>query len=76
MDRRSDGPNLHQRMEAIVAEMLERELTLKDGVRELEAIFFEQAGRKFKGNRTRMAEALGIHRNTLAKGLKSKKIRR
>lgn len=76
MDRRSDGPNLHQRMEAIVAEMLERELTLKDGVRELESIFFDQAERKFKGNRTRMAEALGIHRNTLAKGLKNKKIRR
>ncbi len=74
MDKRSES--LHQRLESIVAEMLERGLTVKDAVREMESIFFEHAGRKFRGNKTRMAEALGIHRNTLlnrAKALRPRK---
>jgi DNA-binding NtrC family response regulator len=77
MDRRSSEPNLHQRMELIVKDMMEKEIYLKDALREFEKIFYEQAARKHEGNRSRMAETLGIHRNTLsnrAKILKIKKI--
>jgi len=76
MDRKSSDLNLHQRMEIIIKEMMEREISLKDALREFEKIFFEQAAKKHEGNKTKMAQALGMHRNTLhnrAKLLKIKK---
>ena len=76
MDKRSSDLNLHQRMELIVKDMVEKEISLKDALREFEKIFFEQAAKKHEGNKTKMAQALGIHRNTLhnrAKILKIKK---
>jgi DNA-binding NtrC family response regulator len=76
MDKKSSDLNLHQRMELIIKEMVEKEISLKDALREFEKIFFEQAAKKHEGNKTKMARALGIHRNTLhnrAKLLKIKK---
>jgi DNA-binding NtrC family response regulator len=76
MDRRSSDLNLHQRMELIIKDMVEKEINIKDALREFEKIFFEQAAKKHEGNKTKMAQALGIHRNTLhnrAKLLKIKK---
>jgi DNA-binding NtrC family response regulator len=63
-------------MELIVKDMVDKEISLKDALREFEKIFYEQAARKHEGNKTKMAQALGIHRNTLhnrAKILKIKK---
>ena len=76
MDKRSSEPSLHQRMELIVKEMVDREINLKDALREFEQIFFEQAARKHEGNKTKMAQALGIHRNTLHNRAKLLKIRK
>jgi DNA-binding NtrC family response regulator len=76
MDRRSSDLNLHQRMELIVKDMVDKELNLKDALREFEKIFFEQAAKKHEGNRTKMAKALGIHRNTLHNRAKVLKIRK
>jgi DNA-binding NtrC family response regulator len=76
MDRKSSDLNLHQRMELIIKDMVEKEISIKDALREFEKIFFEQAAKKHEGNKTKMAQALGIHRNTLhnrAKLLKIKK---
>ncbi len=76
MDKKYSEMNLHQKLELIVKEMVEKELNLKDALREFEKIFFEQTARKYEGNKTRMAQALGIHRNTLqnrSKALKLKK---
>ena len=76
MDKKSSGLNFHQRMELLVRDMVEAGIGLKDALREFEKIFFEQVAKKHEGNKTRMAEALGIHRNTLhnrAKILKIKK---
>jgi DNA-binding NtrC family response regulator len=76
MDKKSSDLNLHQRMELIVKDMVDKEISLKDALREFEKIFFEQAARKHQGNQTKMARSLGIHRNTLhnrAKLLKVKK---
>ena len=76
MDKKSSDLNFHQRMEMLVKDMIEKGINLKDALREFEKIFFEQASRKHDGNRTRMAQTLGIHRNTLhnrAKILKIKK---
>jgi len=76
MDRKSSELNLHQRMELIIKDMVEKEISLKDALREFEKIFFEQTAKKYEGNKTKMAQALGLHRNTLhnrAKLLKIKK---
>lgn len=76
MDKRSSELNFHQRMDQLVKDMIEKGINLKDALREFEKIFYEQAARKHEGNRTRMAETLGVHRNTLnnrAKVLKIKK---
>jgi DNA-binding NtrC family response regulator len=76
MDKKSSDLNFHQRMELIVKDMIDKEINLKDALREFEKIFYEQAAKKHDGNRTRMAQTLGIHRNTLhnrAKILKIKK---
>jgi len=76
MDKKSSDLNFHQRMELIVKDMIDKEINLKDALREFEKIFYEQAAKKHEGNRTKMAQTLGIHRNTLhnrAKILKIKK---
>jgi DNA-binding NtrC family response regulator len=76
MDRRSSDLNLHQRMELIIKDMVEKEIGLKDALREFEKIFFEQAAKKHQGNKTKMAQALGLHRNTLHNRAKLLKIRK
>jgi DNA-binding NtrC family response regulator len=76
MDKKFDDLNLHQKLEIVVREMVDKELKLKDGLKEFEKIFFETAARKFNGNQTKMAGALGIHRNTLHNRTKTQKIRR
>jgi DNA-binding NtrC family response regulator len=63
-------------MELIVKDMVDRDINLKDALREFEKIFFEQAARKHQGNKTKMAQALGIHRNTLYNRAKILKVRK
>ncbi|MFB0564733.1 MAG: helix-turn-helix domain-containing protein [Candidatus Aminicenantaceae bacterium] len=79
MEKKYKTLNLHQRMEILIDEMIEKELHLKDVLREFEKIYLQTASKKYNGNKTRMAKALGVHRNTLhnrAKKLKiAKKIR-
>jgi transcriptional regulator with PAS, ATPase and Fis domain len=77
MDRKFSDLNIHQKLELVIREMVEKDLSLKDVLREFEKIFFEQSAKKYEGNKTKMAKALGIHRNTLqnrAKALKIKKL--
>jgi DNA-binding NtrC family response regulator len=76
MDKKSSDLNLHQRMELIIKDMVDKEISLKDALREFEKIFFEQAARKHEGNKTKMAQALGIHRNTLHNRTKILKIKK
>jgi DNA-binding NtrC family response regulator len=76
MDKKFEAQNLHQKMEVIIKEMVEKELPLKDALKEFQKIFIETAVKKYKGNWTIISKALGVHRNTLhnlAKNLKIKK---
>lgn len=57
--------NLHQKMEILIREMVEKELPLKESLKEFKKIYIELAAKKYKGNKTRIAKALGVHRNTL-----------
>jgi len=76
MQKKSDRLNLHQKLEIIIEEMVEKELSLKDVLREFEKIYIETAVKKYKGKMTKMAQALGIHRNTLRNRAKILNIRR
>lgn len=73
MEKKTERLSIHQRLEQVIAEMVEREIRLNDALKEFQKIYIETTGKKHKGNKTRMAEALGVHRNTLlgrAKALK------
>lgn len=74
MQKKSDKVTIHRKMEIIIEEMVEKELSLKDGLKEFEKIYIETVSKRFKGNMTKMSKALGIHRNTLRNRVKSLKI--
>ena len=78
MDKKFDDLNIHQKMEHLIKDMVDKEIRFRDALREFEKIYIEMAAKKHKGNMTKMARALGIHRNTLhnrAKTLKIKKLK-
>ena len=74
MEKKSDKFNIHQKLEIVIDEMVEKELSLKDALEEFEKIYIEKAAKIYKGNMTKMANALGVHRNTLRNRVKSLKI--
>ncbi|MBM3293578.1 MAG: hypothetical protein FJY82_03550 [Candidatus Aminicenantes bacterium] len=67
---------IHQKMEALLREMVEKDIGFRDGLKEFQKLYLEAASRKFKGNKSKMAEALGLHRNTLHNKAKCLKIKR
>ena len=74
MQKKSDKVTIHRKLEIIIEEMVEKELSLKDGLKEFEKIYIETASKKYKGNMTKTAKSLGIHRNTLRNRTKCLKI--
>jgi DNA-binding NtrC family response regulator len=77
MEKKSSSLTIHQKLEALIKEMVEREIMYKDALDEFEKIFLETASKKYGGIRSKVAKAIGIHRNTLhsrAKALKIKKM--
>lgn len=65
MSAESERISIHQKMEVLIKELVEKELPLKEALKEFEKIYIETTAKKYKSNKTRMAKALGIHRNTL-----------
>lgn len=76
MGEKFDELNLHQKMELIIKEMVEKEVNYKDALREFEKNYLEMASKKYKGNKTKMAKSLGLHRNTLHHRTKLLKIKK
>ena len=75
--KRSSPLTIHQKLENLIKDMVAKEIQYKDALDEFEKIFIETASKRFKGNRSKVAKAIGIHRNTLhsrAKALKIKKM--
>ena len=56
---------MKEKLENLVAEMIERRILLEEAMDEFEKRFIQTVLSKTKGNQTRAAEALGVHRNTL-----------
>ncbi len=67
--------SIHERMVTLIKEMVEKELPIKEAIKEFEKIYIETTAKKYKGNKTKMAQALGIHRNTLHNLCKTLKIK-
>jgi DNA-binding NtrC family response regulator len=77
MEKKFSELTIHQKLELVIKEMVDREVQLKEATKEFEKIFIENTSRKYRGNKTKMAKAMGIHRNTLhsrAKSLRIKKL--
>jgi len=65
MKKEFEGFTIHKKMEILIKELVDKELPIRDTLREFEMIYIETASKKYKGNKTKMAKALGLHRNTL-----------
>jgi DNA-binding protein Fis len=77
MEKKFSEYNIHQKLDLLIREMVEKEVQFKDALNEFEKIFIETVSKKCKGNKSKMAQAMGVHRNTLhsrAKALKIKKL--
>lgn len=75
MKKESREPTIHEKMMILIQEMVEKELPLKEAIKEFEKIYIETAAKKFNGNKTKMAKALNVHRNTLHNLCKTLKIK-
>lgn len=75
MSRESKDLSLHNKMEILTEELVENEIPIKEALKEFEKIYIETAKKKYHGNKTKTAEALGIHRNTLYNLCKTLKIK-
>ena len=75
MRKEHEEITIHQKMEILIKELVDKELPLKDALREFEKIYIETASKKYNGNKTKMARALGLHRNTLHNLTKALKIK-
>jgi len=54
-------------LEGLVGQMVERGILFNEAVGEFEKRFIKRALEHSKGNQSRAAEILGIHRNTLSR---------
>jgi DNA-binding NtrC family response regulator len=75
MKNSQNTPTIHERMVRLIDEMVEKELPLKEAIKEFEKIYIVTSAKKYNGNKTHMAQALGVHRNTLHNLCKSLKIK-
>lgn len=75
MSKEYKSLSIHQKIEVLVQELVENELPLRDALKEFETVYIETTRRIYNGNKTKMAKALGIHRNTLHNLCKSLKLK-
>ena len=60
---------MRSQLEALIGEMVESGILFEDAVSEFEKIFILQVLSKHRGNVSKAADELQIHRNTLSKRL-------
>ncbi|PYS04015.1 MAG: hypothetical protein DMG15_29215 [Acidobacteria bacterium] len=56
---------MKEKLESLVAEMIDRRIYLDEALDEFEKRFIQTALTKTRGNQTKAAKVLGVHRNTL-----------
>ena len=65
---------MKQQLESLVSEMIDRGILFTDARREFEEKFMSQVLQQHRGNLSRAAQDLRIHRNTLGKKIAEYKI--
>ncbi|MDD8020741.1 MAG: helix-turn-helix domain-containing protein [Acidobacteriota bacterium] len=75
MGKKFEELNIHQKLVNLISDMIEKEIHLKEAQAEFEKIYIETASARYKGNKTKIAQALGVHRNTLHNRFKVLKIK-
>ena len=65
---------MKEKLESLVAEMIERKIFLDEAVHEFEKRFIQTALTKTRGNQTKAAVVLGVHRNTLNRKIAQHKL--
>ena len=65
---------MKQQLESLVSEMIDRGILFTDARREFEKKFISQVLQQHRGNLSRAAQDLRIHRNTLGKKIAEYKI--
>ena len=65
---------MKEKLESLVAEMVERRIYLGEALGEFEKRFIQTALVKTRGNQTKAAKVLGVHRNTLNRKIAQHKL--
>jgi DNA-binding NtrC family response regulator len=60
---------MRARLESLIEEMLDGRILLAEALNEFERLYIKKALQRNDGHLSKTAEALGIHRNTIAKRL-------
>ncbi|MEW5978401.1 MAG: helix-turn-helix domain-containing protein [Acidobacteriota bacterium] len=60
---------MKEQLVSLISEMIDRGLRFSEAVNEFERRFILEVLERSKGNQTKAAQAMGIHRNTLNKKL-------
>ncbi len=73
----SEGPkaSLKGLLENAIHDMVARGIYWPEALAEFEKLFIESVLRKHKGNLSRAADEMGVHRNTLSKKIREYEIR-
>jgi len=58
---------MRARLEALIDEMLDGHILLAEALNEFEKLYIKKALNRNKSHLSKTAEALGVHRNTIAK---------
>ena len=67
---------MKDQLESLVGQMVERGILLEEAVNEFEKKFIKRVLEQLKGNQSRAAKVLGIHRNTLSRKVGEYKLER
>ena len=67
---------MHDKLDTLVQEMLNRGIVYEDARREFEKVFITRALQRSKGSVGDAAELLGLHRNTVARKMTEYRIKR
>ena len=59
--------SVKEKLESLVAEMIEKRILLDEAVGAFEKKFIQLALGQTRGNQSKAAEVLGVHRNTLSR---------
>ncbi len=74
--KRAPGATVHERLEQLVGEMVDKGILYEEAQREFERKYIAKALLRAGGNLSRASALLGIHRNTLTRKIAAYRLKR